>query len=120
MGMNKHNKRFTLSGYYNNNNLPSDQDLLNAFGNPNYTSIKSGSVSVTGYLNGDKHCDGDDNYTDWIVRISPAKVKGTTINYEGRIMAEDLTVDSNSDWDFNDVVFDWAIKDGKRSLHKLL
>jgi len=36
-----------------------------------------------------------------------------TPNYQGRIMAEDLTVQTNSDWDFNDVVFDWAIKDGK-------
>ena len=106
-------QKVSLPGYYDNNNLPSDQVLLNAFNNPNYKSIKSGSVSVAGYLYGDKHCDGDDVYTDWIVRISPAKVKGTTINYEGRIMAEDLTVDSNSDWDFNDVVFDWAIKDGK-------
>jgi len=106
-------QKVSLPGYYNNNNLPSDQVLLTAFNNPNYKSIKSGSVSVAGYLYGDKHCDGDDVYTDWIVRISPAKVKGTTINYEGRIMAEDLTVDSNSDWDFNDVVFDWAIKDGK-------
>lgn len=38
---------------------------------------------------------------------------GNTITYQGRIMAEDLTVASASDWDFNDVVFDWAIKDGK-------
>lgn len=38
--------------------------------------------------------------------------------YDGRIMAEDLTANNDptgkkSDWDFNDVVFDWAIKDGK-------
>jgi len=38
--------------------------------------------------------------------------------YDGRIMAEDLTATGDvtgqkSDWDFNDVVFDWAIKDGK-------
>ena len=39
-------------------------------------------------------------------------------NYTGRIMAEDLSAQydptgKTSDWDFNDVVFDWAIKDGK-------
>ena len=53
-------------------------------------------------------------YTDWIVTLSPAKKQTTqTITYEGRIMAEDLTVADKSDWDFNDVVFDWAIKGGK-------
>ena len=40
------------------------------------------------------------------------------VEYEGRIMAEDLSAKhdptgKDSDWDFNDVVFDWAIKDGK-------
>jgi hypothetical protein len=39
--------------------------------------------------------------------------------YEGRIMAEDLTVATNSDWDFNDVVFDWTIKDGKAYINLL-
>lgn len=32
--------------------------------------------------------------------------------YDGRIMAEDLTVKSKSDWDFNDVVFDFTIENG--------
>jgi len=42
------------------------------------------------------------NYTDWIVRISPAK-----FNMEGanRIIAEDLGA-NESDFDYNDVVFD--------------
>ena len=35
------------------------------------------------------------------------------ITYTGRIMAEDLSVNQSSDWDFNDVVFDYAIKDDK-------
>ena len=53
-------------------------------------------------------------YTDWIVTLSPAKKQTTqTITYEGRIMAEDLTPNESSDWDFNDVVFDYAIKDNK-------
>ena len=41
------------------------------------------------------------------------------VTYEGRIMAEDLTVADNSDWDFNDVVFDWTIKDGKAYINLL-
>lgn len=46
------------------------------------------------------------------------------IVYTGRVMAEDLTASvdvtgTKSDWDFNDVVFDWAIKD-KKAYIKLL
>lgn len=47
--------------------------------------------------------DTDDDYTDWIVKITPAK---KTIRGDIRIIAEDLTVSDNSDFDFNDVVFD--------------
>ena len=55
----------------------------------------------------------DGYYSDWIVTLTEAKNSNTDITYEGRIMAEDLTVADKSDWDFNDVVFDWAIKGGK-------
>ena len=45
-------------------------------------------------------------------------VPSNPVVYTGRIMAEDLSAQydptgKTSDWDFNDVVFDWAIKDGK-------
>jgi hypothetical protein len=104
----------TFDGYYTSANMPSDEQILTAFGNPNYTSISS--KSIKGYLYGDKHCDGDGNYTDWIVRISPARVV-TTTTYVDRIIAEDLNAQApdsertddwtvGSDWDFNDVVFD--------------
>jgi len=46
---------------------------------------------------------------------------GNGITYQGRIMGEDLTAESDNDFDFNDVVFDWAIsKDGKTAYIKLL
>ena len=58
--------------------------------------------------------DSDGYYTDWIVTLTEAqRITTEKVNYEGRIMAEDLTVADKSDWDFNDVVFDWAIKGGK-------
>jgi hypothetical protein len=62
----------------------------------------------------------DGYYSDWIVSFMPA-TQGTVeeVEYEGRIMAEDLTVATNSDWDFNDVVFDWTIKDGKAYINLL-
>ena len=40
------------------------------------------------------------------------------ITYQGRIMGEDLTAMSDNDFDFNDVVFDWAI-DGNTAYIKL-
>ena len=61
----------------------------------------------------------DGYYSDWIVTLTEAKKYDvSTVTYEGRIMAEDLSAQydptgKTSDWDFNDVVFDWAIKDGK-------
>lgn len=63
--------------------------------------------------------DGDGYYSDWIVTLHKAeRVPVTNIDYQGRIMVEDLSARAdvtgkNSDWDFNDVVFDWAIVDGK-------
>ena len=93
---------FSIPGYYTSTNMPTDQQINDAVNNPNYKEIKN--VSVKGYLYGDKHCDGDDNYTDWIVRISPAKVKS---NYDIRIIGEDLSAgEDGNDFDFNDVVFD--------------
>ena len=61
----------------------------------------------------------DGYYSDWIVTLTEAKKYDVpSITYQGRIMAEDLSAQydptgKTSDWDFNDVVFDWAIKDGK-------
>lgn len=99
-------QKVTFSGYYTNDNLPSDQEILTKFGNQNYKKIKAGSVSVAGYKNGDKHFAGDNVYTDWIVRISPAKYKNTT-SADLRVLAEDLSAGKEaSDFDFNDVVFD--------------
>jgi len=43
-------------------------------------------------------------FTDWIVRISPAEAKVVDPN-DVCIIAEDLTVDDDTDFDFNDVVF---------------
>ena len=94
---------FSLDGFLN------EEEVKAAIGQVNGKDIQN--INIKGYMYGDKHCDGDDNYTDWIVRITPAKVKGRT--YTGRIMAEDLTPQTKSDWDFNDVVFDFAFENNK-------
>ena len=54
----------------------------------------------------------DGYYSDWIVSFLPAEPKTIIIpdpaTYELRVMAEDLSADEASDFDFNDVVFDVA------------
>lgn len=52
--------------------------------------------------------DPDGVYNDWIIKISEAKKK--IIKGNIRIIAEDLSVNDDSDWDFNDVVFDVKIE----------
>ena len=39
------------------------------------------------------------------------------ITYMGRIMGEDLTAEKDNDFDFNDVVFDWAISADKKTAY---
>lgn len=63
--------------------------------------------------------DRNHNYTDWIIRVSPAK-----FNMEGavRIIAEDLGDSQGSDFDYNDVVFDVKLAnewDGEMNSNRL-
>jgi len=64
------------------------------------------NIIINSYQQDDKMYPGDNKYTDWIIRIT----KGTPQNdYDGRIMAEDLTAKEFGDFDFNDVVFDYKL-----------
>lgn len=59
-------------------------------------------------MNGDKW-----NYADdWILKIVPGEGETIPSEYEGRIIAEDLSAYEASDFDFNDVVFDYKYVDG--------
>ncbi len=49
----------------------------------------------------------DGYFSDWIVTLTKAERQS---EYQGRIMAEDLNAVEESDFDFNDVVFDWKIE----------
>lgn len=70
--------------------------------------------------NANMDVDRDWIFDDWIVKISPAK-----FNMEGadRIIAEDLSADDGSDFDYNDVVFDVKVQNewfGDLNAHKLV
>ena len=55
----------------------------------------------------------DDCGATWTVPGEPEE----NITYQGRIMGEDLTAMSDNDFDFNDVVFDWAISADKKTAY---
>ena len=92
----------TIGGVANFNDRPSDatiRDLLSKGYLPTSDTLKDWA-KVGGCADG--------YYSDWIVTLTEAK-KGPTPPPSGfvcRIIAEDLTVGENSDFDFNDVVFD--------------
>jgi len=93
-------------GKVNYNDRPSDdiiRDLLSKGYLP-YSDTLKDWVKVGGTADG--------YFSDWIVTLTEAKT-GTTpppptppTGFVCRIIAEDLTVGENSDFDFNDVVFD--------------
>lgn len=70
---------------------------------------------------GDKYTEGDNVYTDWIIRL--VRANGSSIDYDypvyaekvwtqvekGRVFCEDLGTASREDLDYNDVVFDAII-----------
>lgn len=64
--------------------------------------------SIDNVVSGNMAIPCNDVYTDWIIRLvaaQPAEV------YDGRIMGEDLSASEGTDFDFNDVVFDFKIID---------
>jgi len=85
-----------------------------------YTAISDGKLPVESsagktWVTPSSCADG--YYSDWIVSFMPATSGSTDVTYQGRIMAEDLSVSSSSDWDFNDVVFDYKLNsDGSVSI----
>ena len=104
-------ENWNLPGFYND---ASSADLQSTLETQKGTKVRN--ITFKGYLYGQQHYVGDGYYNDWIVRISPAKVV-TTSGYDFRVIAEDLNAESltaeaakggltESDWDFNDVVFD--------------
>ena len=78
-------------------------------------TVTTNNARVTQYVQGNKVVIGDNDYTDWIVRLVKAQPK-TGHNYTICVIGEDLTVggtdaeDAGADFDFNDVVFDVALE----------
>lgn len=80
----------------------------NGFVDVEYTVGQEGTTGwrLGNVVGGNQIIEGDNNYTDWIIRLVPAQPK---VTYDGRIMGEDLSASEGSDFDFNDVVFDFKI-----------
>lgn len=115
-------KNFTINGYYTVDGLKKltfTVELWSVKQNKNieYTyslgdETKVKNVRIDNAVGGNKVVEANDVYTDWIVRIVPAK------NY--RVIAEDLNANSSSDFDFNDVAFDIIKIEGGKTQLKLL
>ena len=90
----------------NNNNAylgtKLNTDVIDGLLADGYLPVDNKSLRVWAKVGG---C-ADGYFSDWIVTLTEAK---PNVKYDGRIMAEDLTVQTKSDWDFNDVVFDYKI-----------
>ena len=82
-------------------------------------------------VGGNQAINPNSSYLDWIVRLVKAEPKDgddpdpddptpTPSEYDLRVMAEDLHVSENSDFDFNDVVFDVKYVDATHVQLKVL
>ena len=63
--------------------------------------------------NPNEQVDRDYIYNDWIVKIVPGKGTSKPERYTVRIICEDLTVSTGTDFDYNDVVFDVSYTEGE-------
>jgi hypothetical protein len=91
---------YRVNGEYLGKQL--NTDFIDGLLADGYLPVDNKSLRVWAMVGG---C-ADGYFSDWIVTLTEAK---PNTKYDGRIMAEDLTVQSKSDWDFNDVVFDYKI-----------
>lgn len=106
-GSKHHQTNISVDGIWS-----SAQNLLDAgitsvvYNNVTYTVDASADTGweYANMTNPNMAIPSDNTYTDWIIRIVPAVAKAETYDY--RIMAEDLSASDNSDFDFNDIVFD--------------
>ena len=65
--------------------------------------------------NPNEQVDRDYIYNDWIVKIVPGNGVTPPTRYTVRIICEDLTISSGTDFDFNDVVFDASYTEGQNT-----
>ena len=97
---------YTVDLYDQNNNFKETKTFH--FNNPN--EIKN--INLGNYVGGNMEIIPNSSYLDWIIRLVKAEPVNKPADYDVRIIAEDLNATAqdgdleNSDWDFNDVVFD--------------
>jgi hypothetical protein len=99
----KYNNKVTTPGIADFDNEPSNdvkRELLEKGYLPVYNTANKTWVKVGGTADG--------YYSDWIVTLTEAKTENTPPPFVAdlRIMAEDLSASDQTDFDFNDIVFD--------------
>ena len=105
---------WTLEDLYKEGTVITDN--MNTNDGVEYTVYQEGTSdwAINQVSQGDKYTPGDGVYTDWIIRLVKAEDDPTPDpdpEYSIRVIGEDLTFgeDLDTDFDFNDVVFDVAL-----------
>ena len=95
----------------------SDMYQSNSYMATEVSANTPGAFQVPNKNDGKWYIDGaaDGYYSDWIVRVCEA-----TIKTDYRIIAEDLSVEDASDFDFNDVVFDVRMNYPNWGVHTII
>ena len=104
----KNGSNSTIGGVADFSNVPSD-DIIRDLLSKDYLPVIGSADKVWVKVGGT----ADGYFSDWIVTLTEAKIP-TPSEYDIRVIAEDLNAnadddartDEDSDWDFNDVVFD--------------
>ncbi len=95
----------------------SDMYQSNSYMATEVSANTPGAFQIPNKNDGKWYIDGaaDGYYSDWIVRVCEA-----TIKLDYRIIAEDLSVEDASDFDFNDVVFDVRMNYPNWGVHTII
>jgi hypothetical protein len=95
--------------------------IFNRLGTGDYAAINNAHGNFVTKLGGRDYV-----FSDWIVTLSEAKHQDTPPSWNIRIIAEDLNISGesedlgDSDWDFNDVVFDVKFIDADNAKIRLV
>ena len=99
-----------VPGYWTVESATAAGLVLNVNGTDVVVGTEGYTFTVTQTVGGNMVSDGNNDYTDWIIRLYKAREKS---EYDLRIICEDLNDNTateadpeDSDWDFNDLVLD--------------
>lgn len=108
-----------VPGYWTVESATAANLVLNVNGTDIVVGTAGYTFTVTQTVGGNMVSDGNNDYTDWIIRLYKAREKNEEpAEWDLRIICEDLNATAqegdpeDSDWDFNDLVLDVKFLEG--------